>query len=36
MTFPWSGKVSGQGWSITYSATLAGDKVIVTVQWAAQ
>ena len=30
VSFPWSGKVAGQGWSIIYSATLAGDKVVVT------
>lgn len=32
MTFPWSGKVTGQGWSIIYTATLNGDKVVVTAQ----
>jgi hypothetical protein len=32
VTFPWTGKVTGQGWSIIYSATLAGDKVVVMAQ----
>ena len=32
ITFPWSGKVAGQGWSITYSATQVGNKIIVTAQ----
>ena len=30
LTFPWSGKVAGQGWSVIYAATLEGDKVVVT------
>jgi hypothetical protein len=30
ISFPWTGKVTGQGWSINYSATLVGDKVVVT------
>jgi hypothetical protein len=32
LTFPWSGKVTGQGWSIIYSAVMEGDKVVVTAQ----
>lgn len=32
VSFPWSGKVTGQGWSIIYAATLDGDKVVVTAQ----
>jgi hypothetical protein len=30
LTFPWSGKVAGQGWSVIYAATLEGDRVVVT------
>ena len=30
ITFPWSGTVRGQGWSINYAAALQGDKVVMT------
>jgi hypothetical protein len=30
ITFPWTGRMAGQGWSINYSAVLIGDKVVVT------